>query len=212
MVGPSSVKVAELKYLTHFYRGWDWGPVLNTCGPWRQVRLETYQARIADIRVNYEVAATLGSVSGSIVVSVEGNSGKTVNVTASTFDGDTPVFKGTAEVSDDGTARVEFHINDPKLWYPHGYGSQTLYNVKASIYNDDGELDNAIRRIGFRKAELIQRPDEIGKTFFFRVNGIDVFCGGSDWIPADSFTPRITEDRYRRWLQMMVDGYQLMIR
>jgi beta-mannosidase len=33
----------------------------------------------------------------------------------------------------------------------------------------------------------VQTPDSVGKTFYFRVNGVDVFCGGSDWIPADSF-------------------------
>ncbi|PNS18237.1 hypothetical protein CAC42_7606 [Sphaceloma murrayae] len=195
-----------------YHWGWDWGPVLNTCGPWREVRLETYHARVSDIRVDYEVAATLSAVSGSILVTVEGASGKTVEVTAATFEGDKTVFKGTAEVSSDGTARMDFHINDPKLWYPHGYGDQVLYNIKAIVSGSDVELDAASRRIGFRKAELIQRRDEIGKSFFFRVNGIDVFCGGSDWIPADSFTPRITKDRYQQWLQMMVDGYQVMIR
>jgi beta-mannosidase len=74
------------------------------------------------------------------------------------------------------------------------------------------EVHEATRRTGFRKGELIQEPDKVGKTFFFRVNGVDVFCGGSDWIPADSFTPRVTEETYRKWLEMMVDGYQLMIR
>ncbi|KAG8630442.1 hypothetical protein KVT40_002061 [Elsinoe batatas] len=195
-----------------YHWGWDWGPVLNTCGPWRQVRLETYHARISDIRVDYEVGATLGAVSGSILVNVDGGSGQTVDVTASSFQGGETVFKGQAELSSDGTARLEFHINEPKLWYPHGYGEQPLYTVKASVSNGELELDNASRRVGFRKAELIQRPDEIGKTFFFRVNGIDVFCGGSDWIPADSFVPRISEDKYRKWLQMMVDGFQVMIR
>jgi hypothetical protein len=74
------------------------------------------------------------------------------------------------------------------------------------------ELHEVSRRTGFRKGELIQEPDAIGKTFYFRINNIDVFCGGSDWIPADSFTPRVTSEKYRKWLEMMVDGYQVMIR
>lgn len=181
-----------------------------TCGPWRAVRLETYQARVSDLRVDYEVDSSLKKVTGTISAFVEGPSAKAVNFTASL--GDNTVFKGTANVDKDGVAKVEFHVNEPKLWYPHGYGEQPLYTVSATVTNGDLDLHTASRKTGFRKGELIQEPDEVGKTFFFRVNGVDVFCGGSDWIPADSFTPRVTEEKYRKWIQMMVDGYQIMIR
>ena len=193
-----------------YHYGWDWGPVLTTCGPWRAVRLETYQARVDDLRIDYEVDSTFKKVSGSITATIEGSSGRSVNFSARL--GSNEVFKGTAEVDAEGKARVEFHINEPKLWYPHGYGDQTLYDVTATVVNGDLALHSLSKRTGFRKGELIQEPDHIGKSFYFRFNGIDVFCGGSDWIPADSFTPRISEAKYRKWLEMMVDGYQLMIR
>ncbi|SMR45932.1 unnamed protein product [Zymoseptoria tritici ST99CH_1E4] len=193
-----------------YHWGWDWGPVLMTCGPWRQVRLETYQARVADLRVDYDVDANFRKVSGSITAHVEGHSGQAVDFEAK-FGGEV-VFMGTAEVSDKGQAKVEFHIKEPKLWYPHGYGEQPLYDITATVTSGEHALHSVSRRTGFRKGELIQEPDEIGKTFFFRINGIDVFCGGSDWIPADSFTPRVNEEKYRKWLQTMVDGYQVMIR
>jgi len=193
-----------------YHWGWDWGPVLMTCGPWRAVRLETYQARVSDIRVDYEVDSSFKKVSGSISAFVEGKSGTTVNFTASLDD--KTVFNGEAEVDEAGIARVEFHVNEPKLWYPHGYGEQPLYTVSATVTNGSESLHTASRKTGFRKGELIQQPDHIGKTFYFRINGVDVFCGGSDWIPADSFTPRVTEAKYRKWLEMMVDGYQVMIR
>jgi len=127
-------------------------------------------------------------------------------------DGSTLIFRNTADIDDNGLAKIDFHVNDPKLWYPHGYGMQFLYDIRATVRNGGIELSSISRRTGFRKLELVQERDEIGKSFYFRVNNIDVFCGGSDWIPADSFTPRISRDRYRKWLQMMVDGYQVMIR
>ncbi|KAJ4346247.1 hypothetical protein N0V95_005563 [Ascochyta clinopodiicola] len=192
-----------------YHWGWDWGPILNTCGPWREVRLETYEARLEDIRVDYKLDDSLKSVQGTISAVVEGDSAK--SVTFQVQDGDKQVFKETASISD-GVAKVEFHVNNPKLWYPHGYGEQPLYKVTATVSANDVNLHSITRRTGFRKGELVQEPDKIGKTFFFRINGVDVFCGGSDWIPADNFTPRITEDKYRKWLEMMVDGYQIMIR
>jgi beta-mannosidase len=182
---------------------------LNTCGPWREVRLETYQVRIEDLRVDYKLDDSLKTVQGTISARVEGSLSQ--SVVFAVYDGDRLVFKESADISD-GTAKVEFHVNNPKLWYPHGYGEQPLYQVTAKAMLDAVEVHEVTRRTGFRKSELVQEPDAIGKTFYFRVNGIDVFCGGSDWIPADSFTPRVTEEKYRRWLEMMVDGYQVMIR
>lgn len=181
-----------------------------TCGPWREVRLESYEARVDDFRVDYEVDSSFKKVTGTLKATVEGKSGKTVNFTAKL--GSNEIFKGSADVDSKGEAQVEFLVNEPKLWYPHGYGEQPLYTVTATVSSGEHDLHSLSRRTGFRKGELIQQPDKIGKSFYFRFNGIDVFCGGSDWIPADSFTPRITEAKYRKWLEMMVDGYQIMIR
>lgn len=193
-----------------FFSGWDWGPVLTTCGPWKDVRLETYSARIGDLRVDYGLDSSLTQVKGTISAEVEGSTGEKVKFNAS-LDGK-EVFHAVAALDDKRRAQVDFHVNDPQLWYPHGYGKQPLYTVTATVIQDDHELHTVLQRTSFRQTELIQQPDSIGKTFYFRVNGVDVFCGGSDWIPADSFTPRISEDRYRKWLEMMVDGYQVMIR
>lgn len=140
---------------------------------------------------------------------MEGVSARTVSFEVRS--GDEVVFRESARISD-GLARVDFRVGNVELWYPHGYGAQPLYTVTATASVDGINLHKASRRTGFRKGELVQQPDAVGKTFFFRINGVDVFCGGSDWIPADSFTPRITEAKYRKWLELMVDGYQVMIR
>lgn len=143
---------------------------------------------------------------------VDGSSGETARVIVTDAASQKTVYEGSAAVSSDGIVGMDFQIQDVNLWYPHGYGAQPLYDFTATVSAGKLDLDTSKRRIGFRKAELIQEPDEIGKSFYFRVNDVDIFCGGSDWIPADNFVPRITEDKYRRWLQMMVDGYQVMIR
>ncbi|RMZ01886.1 hypothetical protein D0860_07444 [Hortaea werneckii] len=192
-----------------YHWGWDWGPELMTCGPWREVRLESYHARIKHMRVDYDVAPDLQSVRGTIQAAVEGP-GKQVEFAAA-LDG-VQVFSGITDVGDDGKAAVEFIVKQPKLWYPHGYGPQSLYSVTASLLDGSEVLHSLSKRTGFRKLDLVPDTDEVGKSFYFRINGVDVFCGGSDWIPADSFTPRISAARYRKWLQMMVDGYQVMIR
>ena len=50
-------------------------------------------------------------------------------------------------------------------------------------------------RIGFRTADLIR--EKIGddeESMFFRINDIDVFIRGSNFIPMDVFESRMTED------------------
>lgn len=161
------------------------------------------------MRIDYELDDSLKSASGTISAKVEGASAQ--KVAFEVRSGDEVVFCESAHISD-GVARVDFRVGNVQLWYPHGYGAQPLYTVIATASVDGISLHNATRRTGFRKGELVQEPDAVGKSFFFRINGVDVFCGGSDWIPADSFTPRISEEKYRKWLELMVDGYQVMIR
>jgi beta-mannosidase len=153
--------------------------------------------------------ADLKSVSGTITSAIEGSPG--ASVAFKVEHGDELVFNEVAPVNG-GVAKVQFHVKEPKLWYPHGYGDQALYKFTATLSADGTDLHETSRRTGFRKGQLVQERDEVGKSFFFRINGVDVFCGGSDWIPADSFTPRVSADRYRKWLEMMVDGHQVMIR
>ncbi|KAF8307944.1 glycoside hydrolase family 2 protein [Clavulina sp. PMI_390] len=105
-----------------------------------------------------------------------------------------------------------------QLWYPVnlGVGRQTLYTVRAKLVDSasGAVLDVCNKRVGFRKVRIVQEPlkDEEGRSFFFEVNGVPVFCGGSNWIPADSFLTEISPERYRDWLQLLVDGNQNMVR
>ena len=44
---------------------------------------------------------------------------------------------------------VEVKIDDPKLWWPNGYGEQNLYEVKVTLFSDGVALDEYCR-IGLR--------------------------------------------------------------
>lgn len=139
----------------------------------------------------------MNKVSGKIVALVDGAAGDRIKFSAN-LNGE-EVFNGSANLDDQRKAEIEFHVSNPKLWYPHGYGEQPLYTVSATLAKGEHGLHSISRRTGFRKTELVQTPDKVGKTFYFRVNGVDVFCGGSDWIPADSFVS-VSGTRYLEYL------------
>lgn len=190
--------------------GWDWGPVLNTCGPWRPVNLEIFESRLADLYFDTTVEKDLKSAKVVTRALVEG-SAKKVRFDVS-LEGK-PVASET--VQGDGEIQATFHISNPSLWYPVRYGKQPLYSVKATLLDEgEEEIDSLLKNIGLRRAELIQKPlqGQPGTSFFFQVNNIPIYCGGSDWIPADNFFPRISRQRYYDWVKLVADGNQVMIR
>ncbi|KAK1585544.1 family 2 glycosyl hydrolase [Colletotrichum navitas] len=194
-----------------YHWGWDWGPILVTAGLWKPVFLERYLARLDDVWVKGEVSPDLKSVSGKIIVKIEGPGVSKVSVRFSLQN--EIVLEKEFAVGEDGTAQTDFYLEDPRLWYPINTGPQTLYTVTATINHVSGiPLAAQTKKTGFRRAELIQEPDALEKSFYFRINNRDVFAGGSCWIPADSFHAAVGPERYRAWAELMAASNQNMLR
>ncbi|KIW97477.1 uncharacterized protein Z519_01061 [Cladophialophora bantiana CBS 173.52] len=195
--------------------GWDWGPILITSGPWKPVLLQTYVVGIDDVWFQEEVSEDLKAVEGKLFSRVECGKrkmqeGRVVELSLS-LDGK-DLLELRAPIDNDGVATADFRLEHPALWYPRGYGKQCLYELKATLPTKSSHPISKSKMIGFRRCELIQEPDEFGKSFYFRINNVDVFAGGSCWIPADSFIPRTGEDGYRKWMELMIEGNQIMTR
>lgn len=60
---------------------------------------------------------------------------------------------------------------------------------------------------------MIQRPlqGEEGTSFFFEINNVPVFAGGSNFIPSHSFNTE-ADERDIKWVEMLAHGGQNMIR
>ena len=180
-----------------------------SCGPWRPVSLEIFNSRIADLWARVDVDKSLKTAEITAHAPTEGRAG---NVRFDVSLNGKEVASKTVDVGACATAK--FTIENPELWYPVRYGKQPLYTLKATLLDGKDEVDTATKRIGLRRVELAQRPlkDQPGTSFFFEVNHVPIFCGGSDWIPADNFIPRISKQRYYDWVKLVADGNQFMIR
>ena len=65
------------------------------------------------------------------------------------------------------------------------------------MYDTFGQkIHSKSARFGFRTVELVQKPiaGSKGLSFYFKINGIEVFLKGSNWIPADALRDRVTKD------------------
>lgn len=205
-----SARLAVRKAQYHW--GWDWGPLLVCAGIWKPIRMEIYAVRVADLRADVELSSNYRLATIQASIEVEGHEGQTLDAKFTVRRGEQVLCSAEAEVTPDGKALGALQIPDPELWMPNGYGGQGLYEVSVDVVKDGLILHSESRRIGMRKVELVQEHDTHGKSFYFRINGVDVFCGGSCWIPADSFLTNVTRERYRAWLELMVPANQKMIR
>ncbi|KAG8894478.1 hypothetical protein FRC01_012935, partial [Tulasnella sp. 417] len=176
------VRTAQYRY------GWDWGPVLLTTGPWKPVYLETYNVRIDDLRISTKVDESLAAVidvtialssevSAKASVALKDASGKALKTA------DIDISKGK------GSTSFEAKAGELELWWPVGYGKQVLHTVDVQVADEGGKpLDSKTQKIGVRRLRIVQDPleGEEGRSFLFEVNNVRIFCGGSNWIPADS--------------------------
>ncbi|WP_235932493.1 beta-mannosidase [Dictyobacter arantiisoli] len=198
-----------------YHYGWDWGPIFMTAGPWRAIHLEAYEVRIADVHCPYEVAEDLSSALLPIHVQIEnGERSTAAELSVALYNpAGVLVAEQTVPVQSERTD-VQLTLEQVELWWPHGYGEQPLYRLETIVRDAQGVLDQHSLVLGLRRLGLIQHAlqDEPGSSFYFEINNTPIFCGGANWIPADSFTTSIDRARYRQWLQLAVDGNMTMLR
>ncbi len=205
-----SARLAVRKAQYHW--GWDWGPSLMCAGIWKPIRLEVYTARIEELRADVVVAPDQKLATVFIAVSIESDHPDDLEAAFRISLEGKIVSESSCSIASDGMTCETLRIDSPSLWMPAGYGSQPLYDVEVRLFAHKIELHSDSRRIGLRNVELIQQPDSHGKSFYFQINGVDIFCGGSCWIPADSFLTAVTPERYRAWIELMVRANQKMVR
>ncbi|MFD7367663.1 glycoside hydrolase family 2 protein [Nocardiopsis alba] len=177
--------------------GWDWGPTLVTAGIWRPIRLHAWStARIVSVRplVSLSEDHATGVVRAHVEVErTDAGHDEPLALTASIAGEEISATLGAGET----TAVLEATVADPDLWWPRGHGDRPLYGLRVTVAVGDGVLDTWERRIGFRRVEVNEEPDEHGTSFALRINGRDVLIRGANWIPDDTFPSRVDRDRYR---------------
>ena len=192
--------------------GWDWGPRFITMGIWKPVYLRTWKdARIENIRIVQD-SVTKDTAYYTSFFEIESSVAQ--DGFLSVFDDDQNEIINKVRVKlTPGTAEypVTFYVDNPKLWWTNGLGKQNLYHFRF-LMQTNHSIDEKHRRIGVRTLELVQQPDSVGESFYFRLNGVPLFAKGANYIPQDNFLPRVTPSRYAKIIQSAVDANMNMLR
>ncbi len=201
-----------------YHYSWDWGPKIVDLGLWRPIRLETASASIVDwhcpVQLNHDLTEAIIDLS----VQLEGDL-HNVQLEVALLDPDGRELEQIKLDASNGTVQHTFHLEQPKLWYPHLYGQQPLYTVRMRLERESDTnsrelLDAKSQRIGIRQIRLVQEPveSEQGRSFFFEINGIPMFVGGANWIPDDLMLTRVTRERYAQRINQAKTANMQMLR
>ena len=110
---------------------------------------------------------------------------------------------------------IKINGNKVEVWWPNGVGEnkRNLYHLEIILIPKFGLQITKHLRIGFRTIELIQNTVKPrGLTFNFRVNGLDFFAKGSNWIPAHALHEQLDKKYIRSLLKSAKDANMNMLR
>lgn len=196
-----------------YHYGWDWGPRFVTSGIWRNVSLDfAWKAQISDVYVQqyaltddeaqliFDIELTcFESFSGQLTIECDivPNVTKFVAVSASS---------GKKKFS------VPVTIKEPKLWWPNGLGEAHLYDFRVTLDSKGARLSKTSQKIGLRTIEVINEEDDMGESFYVKVNGYPIFMKGANYIPSDSFLNRVSTEKYKQIFEDAVSANMNMLR
>lgn len=196
----------------HAY-GWDIMPRAVSAGLWRPIRLEekrpteltgvfldTRMLRGKEAVLDCQVAFRTDLPLRDFAIHIFGRCGESI------FEKEMPFFfnQGTFEIV----------VPDPQLWWPRGYGAAPLYDVCCTLLHRGQAVSEKRFKLGIRTVQLdrtdLHTPEQPGR-FSFVVNGVPIFCRGTNWVPADVFHSRDAE-RIPRILDLLADMDCNMVR
>jgi beta-mannosidase len=106
----------------------------------------------------------------------------------------------------------QFELNEPKLWWPNEAGTPFMYLVQCTLQTASGKANTRVIKTGVRTIELVNKPDEFGESFFFKVNGKSIFMKGANYIPLRMLPSVNSESEYRILLEQCKGAHFNMLR
>jgi len=186
------------------HSGWDWGPCLMVAGIQGDISLGATSA----VRIDYvytEQRHSKGACGVRVFAECTAARAGAYEI-AATLGGRT-TRKTVALAKGFNRPQLDLVVENPRLWWPNGYGEQPLYDLAVEIGGHQ-----VSKRIGLRTVELVNREDRVGLSMSFRVNGVSIFCKGANWIPCDALPQRQIRARLEALLSSATAAHMNMLR
>ena len=208
-IGNKRVSVFVRKAAYHF--GWDWGPRLVTSGICGDVVLSGW----SDVKIENPHYRTLALEKGGARMRYEADVTAERDMTCRLVIKDGATILASQEVAlkrGANSVSTEWTLKNPKLWWCNGAGEPHLYEWQAEILCDGRAVASQTKSVGVRTFAIEEQPDEQGATFRFVLNGRPIFSKGTNYIPQDLFTSRVSDARYEKLLTAAAEANMNTIR
>jgi len=195
-----------------YHYGWDWGPRFVTSGIWRPIRLRAWSgARIADLHIAQDRVSKDEAALTAVFEIVSDVAAAAVVDIKSPTDGAVAARQQVQIKPGLNRVEVPVTVTKPRLWWSNGLGEPFLYEFSGRLVTGQAS-DARTVTTGLRSLKIVQRPDAGGTSFYVELNEVPVFMKGANYIPNDSFLPRVTTAVYERVVRSAVDSHMNMLR
>ena len=186
------------------HAGWDWGPCLMVAG----ISGDIFLGAFSDVRIDYVMTEQKHRNGKCTVrVFVECTAAQAGSRTLEIALGAQKAARAVALAAGHNLVSIDITVQEPRLWWPNGYGAQPLHDLAVRLGGD-----SAAKQIGLRNLQLVNREDRQGLSMVFRVNGTDIFCKGANWIPHDALPQRESRDRLEHLISSAAAAHMNMLR
>ena len=190
---------------TQYTAGWDWIQPIHdrNTGIWDKVFIEKTNAvnisnshvvtLVPGIRKPYNAKQAPATIRLSAELTNASN--KLVNGVLQ-YQLDNKTIKKAVTLAPNKTLLVQlpdFVLENPKLWWPNGYGPQDLYNIKLQFVSANKVSDE--EKIQFGVRQITTKWNAHTESMQAFVNGQKIFIKGGNWIISDAML-RFSEERY----------------
>ncbi len=213
--------------------GWDWGTPLITMGIWKPVRLIASNGIwLSELVVLPALPPPYGSALLRVRVRVNAKAPARVKLACESRCLTAPAPGARAEravdiASGGQDATLELKIDQPRLWWPNGYGPQNLYELSLTARPERGGniLDRISTRFGIRDLQMLANPESADgreyvdystgkpvtiklpqppppRKYLMQINGRRIFAQGANWLPCDLLFGRARKPAYEHLIRL----------
>jgi len=212
---------------SRFNYKWDFSTRLVNIGIWDEVYLQVhnrYSMKDVVVTSRPELNASRGSIRVSACIQatdprvdnarLSAETKLSLNMSLLDPEGNECAFLVCPVQPASGCVEAELAVQQPRLWYPNGYGEQPLYQLLLELKIDECCLDRQVIQTGFRTLTYERNegspPDALPYTFV--VNGNRVYIQGVNITPIDHLYGNVLPEQYGYMLEMIKRAGMNMVR
>jgi beta-mannosidase len=200
----------------HFACRWDWSPRLINVGIGRPVTVERIeQARLSEVIITPELSEDQSLATLHVRAAVETCLPIEGTLRLECQIDNRPPEQVVAKAPPAGVfeLKCDLAIQQPRLWWPRGYGEQAGYDVQVRLCVGREVLDEQSVRTAVRSVSIAQPPaSDEGTLFHLLINGEPIFCKGANWVPADLLYARTGSADFKQLVDLAVEAEMNLLR